>query len=341
MRYIPKTKIIATIGPSISEDSIFRKIITAGVDVIRINFSHGTFEDFERYIELVLKFNKKLKRRVRILGDLEGARIRIGYLREKILLRKNQRLTLKKGIHQEGDDIPVDYNGNLKDVLPAKFIYIDDGNIVLKILSVSEEKIEVSVVRGEFLKSRKGINIPDSNLKFPSLEEKDIKNIEFINKTEKFDYVALSFVRKSKDIIELRKKLKDRKIKIVAKIEDREGIKNIEKIIDVSDGIMIARGDMGISIPIYQVPFVQKEIIKKCKKKNKFSIVATQMLESMVENPIPTRAEVSDIANAVIDGADYLMLSAETSIGECPYEAVRMMNEIIKYSEIYPSSLSF
>jgi len=188
------------------------------------------------------------------------------------------------------------------------------------------------------LKQKKGVNVPGAELKFKTLNEKDKKDVKFAIENN-FDFIALSFVRNKNDILDLKKEIGRKEIKVIAKIENREGIKNIDEIIDVSDGLMIARGDMGISIPVYEVPFVQKEIIKKCKNKRKFSITATQMLESMVENSVPTRAEVSDIANAVLDGTDCVMLSAETSVGKYPVECVKIMNEIVKFSEMYKKGI--
>ncbi|MCD6407956.1 pyruvate kinase [bacterium] len=342
MKFIPETKIISTLGPASSSEKIIREMAKAGMDVVRINFSHGDYEEYLGYIRKVRKINENYRRHIRIMGDLEGPRIRVGFFGRKkyINLEKNKTVYLVKSEEKATErQIPVDYKGDFSDFEGAEFIYMDDGNIVLKIIDLQKEKVKTKVVRGGILKQRKGINVPGAKLKFPVLNEKDKKDIRFAVENG-FDFIALSFVRTGKDMEELEREVKSSEIKLVAKIENREGIKNIEGIIDKSDGVMIARGDMGISIPVYEVPFVQKEIIKKCKKKGKFSITATQMLESMVEHPFPTRAEVSDVANAVIDGTDYVMLSAETSIGKYPVEAVRMMNTIIKYTEIHLKSKS-
>ncbi|MCD6220971.1 pyruvate kinase, partial [bacterium] len=310
-KFIPETKIIATIGPSCISETVLRKMVLSGLDMVRINFSHGTYEDYIKHIENVRKINKMYRRVVKIIGDLEGFRIRIGFFknRKEIFLEKNKSIYLIRNIYGNEKEIPIDYKGNFLDFEKAEFIFIDDGNIVLKIKDIDKDRIKVKVITGGILRQRKGINVPGVKLKFKTLNERDKKDIKFANENN-FDFIALSFVRNKNDILTLKKEIGKKKIKVIAKIENREGIRNIDEIIDVSDGIMIARGDMGVSIPIYEVPFVQKEIIKECKNKRKFSITATQMLESMVENPVPTRAEVSDVANAVLDGTDCVMLSA-------------------------------
>ncbi len=333
-RYIPKTRIICTIGPASCSEKILRKMMTAGMDVIRINFSHGSYSEYKDWVGKIKKINKRYRRRIKILGDLEGGRIRIGHFKnhKDIVLEKNRVVYLVKDESEgNGKYIPFDYKGDLEDLKSARFIYIDDGRIVLEIKEIQKDRIKTRVVIGGILKERKGINIPGAKLKFPPLTEKDKRDIEFAIENG-FDFIAQSFVRNEKDILALKRKIQSN-IKIIAKIENQQGIDNIDGIIQVSDGIMIARGDMGISIPVYKVPFVQKSIIKKCKSEGKFSITATQMLESMTENPFPTRAEVSDIVNAIMDGTDYLMLSEETAVGKYPYQCVKMMNDIIKYTE--------
>ncbi|MCM8799693.1 MAG: pyruvate kinase, partial [Candidatus Omnitrophica bacterium] len=329
-------KIIATLGPSSQNYSVLRKMMLCGLDVVRINFSHGNYSDYLNEITLIKRLNKKYRRHIKILGDLEGFRIRIGELKNPIELKKGKIVFISKINFLKEDSIPFDYQGDLKDIKPKNIIYIDDGNLSLEVLGYKNNLLKARVLVGGLLRSRKGVNIPEAKLKFGSINKKDIQDIEFCIEN-KFDYIAQSFVRSKYDIIKIRKILKKKlsDIKIIAKIECKEAIKNIDGIISVSDGIMIARGDLGISLPIYEVPIIQKEIIKKCKIKNKPVIVATQMLESMTENIQPTRAEVSDVANAILDGADYLMLSAETAVGKYPIESVRIMNEIIKTTEIY------
>lgn len=309
----------------------------AGMDVARLNFSHRNHARHKYCIDLIRQLNKKYNRHIRILQDLEGYRIRVGRFKHKegIELKKGQDVLLtNERLLGEENIIPFDYQGSLNDIMTGSQIYIDDGNIALTVKSRTKKYLKAEVVIPGILRERRGINIPDVVLRFKGLTDKDKIDIQFGIKN-KVDYIAQSFVRNKDDIMQIRNLVKSSlpQCKIIAKIENRQGIKNIDEIIDVSDGIMIARGDMGVSIPIYQIPVVQKFIIKKCRQAKKFVITATQMLESMVENLRPTRAEVTDVANAVIDGSDFVMLSAETAIGENPVEAVRMMNQILKFTE--------
>ena len=332
-----RTKIICTVGPSSSNETILRKMTLAGMDVVRLNFSHGSAMSHLSCVQLVRRVNKKYRRRVRILQDLEGPRIRIGRLKDhKPVMLKKRRLVwlVQKDIHEGETLIPFDYDGPLRSIRGLGFIYIDDGNIVLKIKAIEKKRIKAEVVVGGLLKEHKGINIPGACVGFSDISEKDKKDIAF-GISQKVDYIAQSFVRNRRDIIEVKKRVKSElpRCLVIAKIENREGIRNIDEIIDASDGIMIARGDMGVCVPIYEIPFIQKTIIKKCNRKKRPVITATQMLEHMVENPRPTRAEVTDIANAIIDGSNYLMLSAETAVGKYPVQSVGMMNDIIKFTE--------
>jgi pyruvate kinase len=309
----------------------------AGMDVMRLNFSHGSTMSHLSRVDLVRRVNKKYRRHVRILQDLEGPRIRIGNLKDHkpVMLKKRRLLWLvQKDIHEGERVIPFDYEGSLRSIRGSGFIYIDDGNIVLKIKAIEKKRIKTEVVVGGLLKEHKGINIPGACVWFSDISEKDKKDIMF-GISQKVDYIAQSFVRNRKDVLEVKKRVK-RELPgclVIAKIENRDGLRNIDEIIEVSDGIMIARGDMGVCVPIYEIPIIQKTIIKKCNRKKKPVITATQMLEGMVENLRPTRAEVTDVANAIIDGSDYLMLSAETAVGKYPVESVRMMNDIIKFTE--------
>jgi pyruvate kinase len=331
------TKIICTIGPSSSAETVLRKMMLAGMDVARFNFSHAShFEHLQR-IRAIRGLNKKYRRHIRILQDLEGYRIRVGRFEDKkaIELKKRQILFLtNEKILGDKRIVPFDYQDSLKDIKPGIRIYIDDGNIELIVKNSSKRYIKAEVVIPGILRENKGINMPDINLKFKGLTEKDKEDIHF-GIRNKVDFIAQSFVRDRFDILPIRQLIRGRldDCKIIAKIENRQGIRNIDEIIDVSDGIMIARGDMGVSIPIYEIPVVQKRIIKKCNQAKKLVITATQMLESMVENLRPARAEVTDVANAVLDGSDYLMLSAETAVGKHPVETVKMMNQIIKFTE--------
>ncbi|MDH5174907.1 MAG: pyruvate kinase [Elusimicrobiota bacterium] len=332
-----KTKIICTLGPSSGNVTVLRNMMLAGMDVARLNFSYRSHASHEHHINLIRELNRKYRRHIKILQDLEGYRIRIGKFKNKegVELKKRQQVLLtNQDVAGEKNVIPFDYGNSLNEIKAGTHIYIDDGNIALVVKSSTNRYIKAEVVIPGFLKENKGINIPNIRLQFKGLTDKDRIDIQFGIKN-KVDYIAQSFVRDRNDIIQIRDLVKPRlpNCQIVAKIENLQGIKNIDEIIDVSDGIMIARGDMGISIPIYQIPIVQKRIIRKCNQRKKFVITATQMLESMVENPKPTRAEVTDVANAVLDGTDFVMLSAETAVGKHPVEAVRMMNQILKFTE--------
>ena len=337
LKVMVKTKIICTLGPASSTESMVRKMTVAGMDAARLNCSHGEPDELASYIKIARAVNKKYRRRVRILLDLEGPRIRVGRLKghKPILLKKRQIIWLANTLTHESENvIPFDYDGPLDSIRGAEYIYMDDGNMVLKIKNIGKKAIKTEVIVGGFLKEYKGINIPGAKLEFPGLSEKDKKDIAF-GLGQKIDYIAQSFVRSRSDVLDVRDRLGDRQArpKVIAKIENQDGIRNIDEIIDVSDGIMVARGDMGVSVPIYEIPIIQKYIIRKCNRKKKFVITATQMLESMTEHIRPTRAEVTDVANAIIDGTDFVMLSAETAIGKYPSESVKMMNDIIKFTE--------
>ncbi|TAM37730.1 pyruvate kinase [bacterium] len=334
---MPKVKIICTLGPASDSYGVLRKMMAAGMDVVRLNFSHGSLEAHLTRIRLVRELNKKYRRRIRILGDLEGYRIRIGRLKEAkpIAVKRGQLIWLtQEEIQGEGNLIPFDYKGSLNKIKIGQQIFIDDGNIALISQGREKNKLKARVIVPGLVKERKGINMPGLKLDFKGLTLKDREHIRFCVEN-KIDYIAQSFVRNKEDILALRDYIDGfrQKAKVIAKIENREGIKNIDDIIRVCDGIMVARGDMGVSIPIYEVPMVQKEIIAKCNRAGRFAITATQMLESMTENHMPTRAEVSDVANAILDGSDYLMLSAESAVGLYPAACVDIMNKIIKFTE--------
>ncbi|MBU0548115.1 MAG: pyruvate kinase [Candidatus Omnitrophica bacterium] len=331
-----KTKIICTLGPASSNETVLRKMMFAGMDVGRLNFSHAKPQELSSRIGLIRILNAKYRRRIKILGDLQGHRIRVGGLTTPLELRKHKILWLTqqklKGAHEK---ISFDYQGPLRSIKNGYQIFIDDGNIALEVIGRGKHRLKVKVIAGGLLKEYKGVNIPEARLEFGGISHKDMQDIFFCEKHD-VEYLAQSFVRTKKDILDVRKLLKaDSRCRLIAKIENREGIKNIDEIIKVSDGIMIARGDMGVSLPIYEIPVIQKMIIKKCNRAGKFVITATQMLESMTDNLRPTRAEVTDVANAIIDGTDFVMLSAESAVGKYPVETVDMMNNIIKFTEGY------
>ncbi len=335
MKHLAKTKIIATLGPASKTRTTLRKLMLAGMDVARLNFSHGTHAQHLKAIKIIKDLNKNYRRHIRILQDLEGYRMRIGDIPGGgIELKKKQVVVLaNKPPHAEKGIIPLDYDGSLSDIKKGSFIYIDDGYIALSVKAHTKNYIRAEVVMPGKVKSNKGVNIPHIRLKFKELTKKDKQDLDFGLKN-KVDFIAQSFVRNKRDILNIRKHIKSNSAcRVIAKIENREGINNIDEILDVADGIMIARGDMGVSLPIYQVPVIQKFLIKKCRRRKRFVITATQMLETMTEHIRPTRAEVSDVANAIFDGTDYVMLSGETAAGQYPVEAVKMMDNIIKFTE--------
>ncbi|MBN1824335.1 MAG: pyruvate kinase [Endomicrobiales bacterium] len=332
-----KTKIVCTLGPASASETVLRKMMLEGMDVARLNFSHGSPSGHFGRMRIVRKLNKKYGRRVKVLQDLEGYRIRVGSpAAGQVELKPRQNVFIvNEGAKKKAPGVlPIDYDGRLSAIRPGHRVFIDDGRIALEVKSSSARRVCAKVIVGGTLKARKGVNLPDTELKFSGLTEKDRRDLEFGIK-HKVDFIAQSFVRDKGDIELIRDIVKKRhpSCGLIAKIENRDGIKNIGRILDAADGIMIARGDMGISIPIYEVPIVQKEIIRECNRRRKLVITATQMLESMTENPVPTRAEVTDVANAVIDGTDMVMLSGETAVGKYPQKTVRMMNQILKFTE--------
>jgi pyruvate kinase len=334
---MPRTKIVATLGPASSNYTVLRKMVRAGLDVVRLNFSHGTHKQHLESVNLVRRINQKYRRHIRIMQDLEGFRIRIGHFDgEKTRVLKNRATVwLTNDTQAQGPrTIPFDYTGDLRRIKPGQMIFIDDGNLALRAEDVRAKSIRATVIEGGVLKERKGINMPGARLAFQGMTEKDKQDIQFGLRHE-VDYFALSFVRDARDVREAAQIVKPYlpDCGIVAKVESRQAIRNIDEIIEAADGIMIARGDLGVAIPIYEVPIIQKRIIKRCNAAGKFVITATQMLEHMTESTRPTRAEVTDVANAILDGTDFVMLSAETAAGKYPYESVRMMNEIITFTE--------
>ncbi len=332
---MPRTKIIATLGPASARPAALRKMMRAGLDMARFNFSHGTRADHLRALELLRSLNKKERRAVKALQDLQGNRIRIGDLKAPVELKKRQTVVLFQG-QGRGDSrhFPFDYPGPLKPVRKGHFIYIDDARLALRVESAGRGEIRAVVTEDGLLKPRKGVNIPEARLEFPLLSDEDRRDIQF-GASCGFDAVAQSFVLSAEQVDAVRALIKPRlpKCRVFAKIEHPDAVKNIDSILEASDGIMVARGDLGITMPVWKVPVMQKLLIRKANAARKPVITATQMLESMTENPLPTRAEASDVANAILDGTDYVMLSGETAAGKYPDRAVRMMNEIIKYTE--------
>jgi pyruvate kinase len=334
---IKRTKIVATVGPACSTYEKLLELVKAGVNCFRLNFSHGNYEDKSIIIDFLSQINKKEPYNIAILGDLQGPKLRVGELENgKIELKDGQEIifTTEK-IVGTSEKVYVSYQNLAKDVKPGERIFLDDGKMEVKVVSILNEKeVKISVTLGGTLLPKKGVNLPDSALTMPSLTEKDIADLNFILEKD-LDWVALSFVRKIEDVRELKRRIDIKKsnIKIISKIEMPEALTNIRDIIIESDGIMVARGDLGVEVPVEQVPLIQKEIIRKCMHRAKPVIVATQMMESMMERTKPNRSEVTDVSNAVLDGADAVMLSGETAMGEYPTLVVEMMSKIILEAE--------
>ncbi|OGI01783.1 MAG: pyruvate kinase [Candidatus Melainabacteria bacterium GWF2_37_15] len=330
MKNLLHTKIIATIGPASNTVEKITELINAGVRSFRVNSSHGTPESHLQEIQNVRRAAQDLNIYIPIILDLQGPKIRAGILREPMNLKEGQVVILKPAKEQGNEDfIPVDYPELFKDLKPDDVILMDDGKIQMKITSTNAENIEAVVTDGGVLTSRKGINVPGVKLNVPSITQRDIDYIKFAV-LNKVDYLALSFVRKKEDVLQVKEYCD---IPVIAKIEKPEAVENLNEIMAVSDGIMVARGDLGIEISPQRVPIVQKHIIKEANSHKKEVITATQMLESMMHEPIPTRAEASDVANAIIDGTDAIMLSGETAVGEYPVEAVKIMRSIAENVE--------
>jgi pyruvate kinase len=318
---------------------MLRALIKEGVDVFRLNFSHGTHEDHKMVIDYVRELNQEMGTSISLLQDLQGPKIRVQEVEPGTVLERNQSLIITtRQLVGNREIVSTSYTDLPRDVRVGDLVLVDDGKIELKVTEVREEEIVTEVVHGGPLKSRKGINLPFTKVSAPSLTPKDIEDLEFGIKND-VDWIALSFVRKASDIQAMRDILNrnNSKASIIAKIEKPEALSNIDEIIALTDGVMVARGDLGVEIWLEEVPMVQKMIIEKCNAAGKPVIVATQMMESMIENPRPTRAETNDVANSVMDGADALMLSAETATGKYPIEVIRSMVRTIVSVEKNPS----
>jgi len=334
-----KCKIVATIGPASNDYKSLEELIRAGVNVIRLNFSHGSQEDHRAVILKTREISKKLSIPVGILQDLQGPKLRIGVLESPIILEKDQIATLvSQGSYNKDNykEIPIEIPELYRTLKVGDTILMNDGSIHLEVLNSENELITARVIDGGCLSSRQGINLPGIALDIPAVTEKDEADLAF-GLTMGVDAVAISFVRKAQDVIKLRKFIekisKNQSPLLIAKLEKPEALDNLEEIIEASDGVMVARGDLGVEMDLEDVPVAQKRIIRSANKMNKLVITATQMLESMIHEPSPTRAEASDVANAIFDGSDLVMLSGETAVGEYPVETVSMMDRIICQSE--------
>lgn len=331
-----RTKIVCTIGPASDSEEVIKKLLLIGMNVARLNFSHGTHEEHARRIAAIRRAAGEVGKNVAIMLDTKGPQIRLGYFQEEpVVLAEGEEVTLTtQDIKGDKHRIPVNYAGLPGDVRPGNAILLADGMLELKVLSSSDTEIICRVVNGGQLASQKNVHVPGANINLPAVTDKDIEDIKF-GIEHKMDIIAASFVRKAADVLTIRQILEDAGagMEIIAKIESRNAVNNLDEIIKVSDGVMVARGDLGVEIPAEEVPLLQKAIIERCNRAGKPVVTATQMLESMIHNPRPTRAEASDVANAIFDGTDAVMLSGETAAGKYPVEAVETMARIAERSE--------
>ena len=340
-----RTKIVCTLGPASSDRETIRGLVAAGMDVARLNFSHGNHDDHRQTLEYVREAAQAEGREVPVLQDLQGPKIRVGPMRDGgVPIRRGERIVLTTEPIEEsgGERVYVNYPTLAEDVEPGNRILLDDGLLELKILEAGGTEVVTEVVTGGPLRSRKGVNLPDIRTSTPSLTEKDLRDLDFGLEMD-VDLVALSFVRRQSDVEDLTRRIREagKRVSVISKIEKPEAVRDIDGIIRASDGIMVARGDLGIEMPMEKVPSTQKMIIRKCLEAAKPVITATQMLESMIENPRPTRAEATDVANAVLDGSDAVMLSGETAAGRHPIRVVEVMAQIILEAERHYGEFNF
>jgi len=337
MNHFNRTKIVATMGPATADIKVLEAMFEEGLDICRINFSHGDYDAVLNNVKNIRELNKKLNRHVGILADLQGPKLRIGVVKNNLAVLEAGKTISITTKECEGDEnrIYITYPQFPQDVKVGETVLIDDGKLHLKVLDTNlKDEVRCEILVGGNLSSKKGVNLPNTKISLPCLTIKDIRDLEFALEQD-FDWIGLSFVRSVTDIVELKDiiKHKQKRARVIAKIEKPEAIKDIDQIIDVTDGIMVARGDLGVELPMEQVPLLQKMIVQKCVQVGKPVIIATQMMESMITSYTPTRAEVNDVANAVMDGADAVMLSAETSVGKYPVKVIEMMRRIITQVE--------
>lgn len=333
MKKFNRTKIVATMGPATADINVLEAMFNEGLDICRINFSHGDYEAVKTTIANIRTLNKKLNRHVGILADLQGPKLRIGVMKNNgaTLVNGNEITITTKECEGDENQLFMTYPQFPQDVKVGETVLIDDGKIHLKVLETNgKDTVRCTITVGGLLTSKKGVNLPNTKISLPCLTVKDIRDLEFALEYD-LDWIGLSFVRSVTDIVELKDiiKNKGKRARVIAKIEKPEAIREIDNIIDVTDGIMVARGDLGVELPMERVPLLQKMIVNKCVEIGKPVIIATQMMESMITSYTPTRAEVNDVANAVMDGADAVMLSAETSVGKYPTKVIEIMRRII------------
>lgn len=337
-----KTKIIATMGPSTANKQVLKQMFEQGLNVCRLNFSHGSHEDHLHFITTIRELNEETGNNVAILADLQGPKIRVGKMEEGTVLEEGSIITIQTDdVLGTSDSVSINYLELPKDVTAGERILLNDGKLVLEVESTNQkDAIKAKVIFGGELSSHKGVNLPNTKISLPCLTEKDLKDLDFALE-HNVDWIGLSFVRSARDLIELKHIISSKmaKAKVIAKIEKPEAIAEIDEIMKESDAIMVARGDLGVEIPYQNVPLIQKKLIQQARTHAKPIIVATQMMESMITNSTPTRAEVNDVANAVLDGADAVMLSGETSVGKYPIEVIKAMVNIVleveSFDEIY------
>jgi len=333
-----KTKIVATLGPATSTKSVLKKMLDEGANVFRINFSHADYDDVIERVKMIRELNDKYGYNAAVLADLQGPKLRVGVMKEEVVVNKGDKIIFATGARFEGtkERVYMTYDNFPQDAKPGERILLDDGKLIFEVESTDKKKeVVAKVIQGGPLKSKKGVNLPNTTISQPALTEKDIKDAIFACGLN-VDWMALSFVRHAEDLMELQeliKKHSDHKIPIIAKIEKPEGVENIDKIVAYCDGLMVARGDLGVEVPAEEVPLIQKQLVLRAKRARIPVIIATQMMETMISSLTPTRAEVNDVANSVMDGADAVMLSGETSVGKYPVEVIHQMASIIKSVE--------
>ena len=333
-----KTKIVATLGPATSKREVLKKMIEAGVDVFRINFSHADYEDVQERIKIIRELNEEMQVYTSILADLQGPKLRVGVMAGEVVVAPGDEITFMTGEPFEGtaQKVYMNYKNFPQDVKSGERILLDDGKLMFEVISTNgKDQVKAKVIQGGPLKSKKGVNLPNTNISLPALTEKDVKDAIFAISLD-VDWIALSFVRFSQDLIDLQNIIKvhsEHKIPIIAKIEKPEAVENIDKIVAYCDGLMVARGDLGVEVPAQEVPLIQKQLVLRAKKARIPVIIATQMMETMITSLTPTRAEVNDVANSVMDGADAVMLSGETSVGNYPVQVIEKMSSILQSVE--------
>ena len=333
-----KTKIVATLGPAIDSKEMLLKMVATGVNVFRINFSHADYDDVKKRVQYIREINEEHGYNASVLADLQGPKLRVGVMKDDVVVAPGDEIIFATGARFEGtkDRVYMTYDRFPLDTKPGEQILLDDGKLIFEVVSTNQkDEVKAKVIQGGPLKSKKGVNLPNTNISQPALTEKDKEDALFAIEQE-VDWIALSFVRNAEDLMELEaivSKHSSYKIPIIAKIEKPEAVINIDKIVAYCDGLMVARGDLGVEITAHEVPLIQKQLVLKAKSARIPVIIATQMMESMITSLTPTRAEVNDVANSVMDGADAVMLSGETSVGQYPVQVIQKMSDIIKSVE--------